>query len=206
MSPPPPPVGAILLAAGLSRRFGHVGPKQLYPFAGQPLVRRLASVLAASRVAEVVVVLGHEAAAVGMALQGLPVSRVLNRAFAEGQATSVVAGLEAVGEVCRGALFVPCDQPFLTTEAVNSLLLAFEEGEASIVAPAFQGRRGAPTLFGRRFFPQLRALQGDTGGREVLRQHEGEVRRVEIADPRVLEDADTLEEMMVLERHGSPAP
>lgn len=193
------PVTAVLLAAGLSKRFGGDQPKQLHSFRGQPLVRRMATLLAASQAAEIVVVLGHRADEVGQALNGLPVRRVLNRDFALGQASSVVAGLESLAGDQKGALFVPCDQPLLTTEVVDSLISAFETEEASIIAPAFEGRRGAPTLFGRRFFPQLRALEGDTGGREILKRHRDELLLVPVEDPKLLRDADTLAEWPALE-------
>ncbi|MCH9649681.1 MAG: nucleotidyltransferase family protein [Deltaproteobacteria bacterium] len=192
-------VTAVLLAAGLSKRFGGDQPKQLHPFRGQPLVRRMATLLAASRAAEVIVVLGHRAEEVGESLNGLPVRRALNRDYDQGQASSVVAGLKSLQGDPKGALFVPCDQPLLTVEVVDSLISAFEKTEAPIVAPAFEGRRGAPTLFSNHFFPQLQTLEGDTGGREILKRHLAKLTLVPVEDPNVLRDADTLEEWAALE-------
>lgn len=65
-------IGAILLAAGESRRMGDLNKLSL-PVDGEPLLVRSARVLLASRVASVTVVLGHQARELRRLLAGLPV-------------------------------------------------------------------------------------------------------------------------------------
>ncbi|NJL27225.1 MAG: nucleotidyltransferase family protein [Thermoanaerobaculia bacterium] len=162
--PPPAFVSGILLAAGRSRRFGTQAPKQLFEIDAEPLVRRAARAALGSRLAELVVVLGHEAETVGAALEGLAVRRVLNPDFAAGQSTSVRRGLAERDPRARAAVFVPCDQPWLTGAVIDALLDAYFESHGPIVVPSWRGRRGSPVLFDHALFPELDALSGTSGG------------------------------------------
>jgi CTP:molybdopterin cytidylyltransferase MocA len=192
-------VSGVLLAAGTSRRFGG-RPKQLATFDGEPLVRRAARQALESRLAELVVVVGFEADRVRSVLEDLQLPVVENAAYGAGQSTSVAAGLEAVDEDADACLFLPCDQPYLAAKTLNRLLWAYERTGGGIVVPAFRGRRGAPTLFDRRYFPELRALTGDAGGRQLLQRHPESILSVDLESELPLLDADTPEELERLHR------
>lgn len=188
---PPSGIVGIVLAAGLSRRMGGDLPKQLLPFEGEPLVRRAARRALASRLAEVLVVVGHRGGDALAALAGLPVRVVDNPAFAEGKAASIRAGLAALSPQAAGALFIPCDQPHLDASVLDLLIAAHERNPGAVIVPVHRGRRGAPVLFPRRLFAALARLSGDQGGRDLLRRDRPEALvGVELADPRALEDLD----------------
>ena len=120
-------ISAVLLAAGASRRLGR--NKLLLEVGGRPVVRRAAEALLGAEVSEVIVVTGHEAEGVRRALEGLPVRLVHNSAFADGQATSLAAGLARADAGAGGILFAQGDQPFLTEALVNALVRAFAAAE-----------------------------------------------------------------------------
>jgi len=205
---------AVLLAAGASRRFGDTPPKQLATAFGEPLIRRTARTALAccldGSLDGVHVVVGHRGDEVVAALAGLAVAIVPNPAWSQGKASSVRAGLAALPGEAEGALFLPCDQPLLTCEVLARLLATARRETARppieprfIVVPVAPGpdgnpRRGAPVLFARAFFPELRTLSGDTGGREVLRRHPEAVREERFDDDLPLRDADTPEELATL--------
>ncbi len=70
---------------------------------------------------------------------------------------------------------MPVDQPFLDSVLLRQLVRAWRTG-AQLAAPEVDGvQRGAPALFDRCLFGELVKLEGDVGGREVLRQHSREV-------------------------------
>ena len=108
-------VGGIVLAAGLSRRFG--GNKLLTPFGGKPLVRWVVEAALSSELTTVVVVLGHEHQNVRAALADLEapsrLTFVYNDRYEQGQSSSVVAGLSAIEALVEAAMFIPADQPRL---------------------------------------------------------------------------------------------
>jgi CTP:molybdopterin cytidylyltransferase MocA len=135
-------VGAVVLAAGGSSRFGH--PKQLLAYAGEPLVRRAALAARAAGAAPVVVVLGAHAELVAPAVVGLPqVTPVHHPGWAEGLASSLAAGVRALETLaaCDGALVTLSDQPLVDAAALRALLARFD-GSRRIVAAEFGGTVG----------------------------------------------------------------
>ena len=161
-------ISAVLLAAGASRRLGR--NKLLLEVGGRPVVRRAAEALLGAEVSEVIVVTGHEAEGVRRALDGLEVRLVHNPAFADGQATSLAAGIARADAGAGGILFAQGDQPFLTEALANALVRAFAGAEPPplVAAPFFGDRRGTPTLFSAELRGELARVQGDEGGRSVL--------------------------------------
>ncbi len=197
-------VAGVVLAAGCSTRLAGEVPKQLLELDGEPLVRRVARTALASRLSEVVVVLGHRAEAVGAALAGLAVRRVVNPDFEAGQSTSVRSGLASLGSAVAAAMFLPADQPLLTATTIDRLVTAWEatggprrsRGKAGpIVVPVHRSGWRSPVLFDRSLFGELRALRGDAGGRLLLPRHREAIVTVEVADGRELADVDTVDDL-----------
>lgn len=180
------PVSAVLLASGLSRRYG--SNKLLELVDGLPLYRRAFAALPAP--------LFHRAAVVScydeilLAAEEAGYLPVLNPAPEEGQSLSLRLGLEAVAEGSTAVLFSVCDQPRLTRESVQALLSAYQAHPGSITALSHRGRRGNPVIFPALYFPELMALTGDTGGAPILRAHPEALRLVEAVSPEELEDMD----------------
>jgi molybdenum cofactor cytidylyltransferase len=192
-------VSGVILAAGPSRRFGEDPPKQLALFRGEPLVRRTAKLALRSELAEVIVVVGLRAAEVTETIADLAVRIVENPRFTEGQSTSVTTGLEAVANDMEAAMFIPIDQPQLTTEVVALLLDRYRLGEAGIIVPTSEGQRGAPVLFDQSMFGPLARIQGDAGGRQLLGSYRDSVVEVPISTGGPLLDVDTPEDLHSME-------
>ena len=186
-------VAAVVLAAGPSRRYREAGGglKQLAPFGGEPLVRRTTRAALASGASPVLVVVGCEARAVSDEVAGLDVEVVVNDAFADGQSTSVRAGLSHLEDRAGAALFLPCDQPLLGAREIDSILEAYESSRAGIVVPIAAGVRRAPVLFDRSLFDELAAITGDSGGRQLFDAHAERIHEVAFEDDLALLDIDT---------------
>jgi molybdenum cofactor cytidylyltransferase len=185
-------IGAVVLAAGRGSRMG--GPvKQLATIAGVPLVRRAAAAAVASRAAPVVVVTGHAADDVGCALAGLDVAIVHNPDFAEGLSTSLRTGLAALPEDVDAAVVVLADMPGIDAGAIDRLIAAYDPAAGALVVVATaNGKRGNPVLWSRRFFPELSAVSGDTGGRQIIAQVPEAVVEIELGAAAAI-DVDTPE-------------
>jgi molybdenum cofactor cytidylyltransferase len=196
-----PRVCGILLAAGRSARFGDA-PKQLAQFKGTPLVRLAALACLQSQLSETLLVVGYRASEIRRAVEKLPLITIENPDFEKGKSASIRAGLLSLPESCDGALFAPCDQPFLTADVIDSVIEAYRKAKASdlqpVVVPCHQGRRGAPALFDRSFFSELADLTGDEGGRRIIELHPDRVIQVELESARPLLDVDTPEELSQL--------
>ncbi|MGQ3354289.1 MAG: NTP transferase domain-containing protein [Phreatobacter sp.] len=202
--PPAPRIAAIVLAAGRSTRMG--GPnKLLAEIAGRPLVRHAAEAALGAGLAAVLVVTGHQEAAVRAALAGLPVRFVHNADFAEGLSTSLRSGIAALGEDIDGAVVLLGDMPRISSGLVGRLAAAFAPAEGRhIVVPVAGGRRGNPVLWGRRFFAELLKVSGDQGGRAVLAGAPEVVAEVPAETDDVHLDLDTPEALAAA--GGRPAP
>jgi molybdenum cofactor cytidylyltransferase len=185
-------VAAIILAAGSSERMGR--PKQLLPIDGQPMLRHVTEAVCASGLDQVVVVLGAHAGTVQAALVGLPIEIVHNQAWREGLSTSLRAGVGALRPDTGAVLVVLADQPALTSNLLRQLVERYRATQAPIVAPFHRGQRGNPVLFDRSLFPELLAVRGDRGAREVIERYKDQMERVTCDDPAVVQDVDTLQD------------
>ena len=52
-----------------------------------------------------------------------------------------------------------------------------------------------PMGFGRKFFPELTQLSGDSGGKPIVQAHKASVVRVRIKEPTILYDIDTPQDL-----------
>jgi molybdenum cofactor cytidylyltransferase len=169
-------IAGILLAAGLSSRFGR--QKLLEPWRGEPLVRLAARRLLEAGLDPVLVVISAEPR-LHDALAGLRLGLIENPAPALGISGSIGIGVRALPGSSSAALIAVADQPYLTQEAITELIRAFSPGR--IVVPRYGEHRGNPPIFDRRFFAELEALEGDRGGQAVVNAHPDAVVEVELA-------------------------
>jgi molybdenum cofactor cytidylyltransferase len=175
-------VGAIVLAAGSSARLGR--PKQLLPLAGRPLLQHALDAAGASGLAEIVVVLGHAAEEVSAAIRLPPGARTLaNPEHAEGQSTSLRAGLGALGPGAGAALVLLGDQPTVSSAAIRAVAGAWRPDGPPIIQARYDGRPGHPVLLARSVWPELMAIAGDRGARELIARHPARVGAVELPGP-----------------------
>lgn len=190
-------VAAIVLAAGGSTRMR--GPiKQLLPWGDSTLVRHTVDVVSRSQVSEICVVVGNQAENVIKDLGSESPSTVRrivdNPDWEQGRSTSVRAGLMDIRPEIAAALFVNADQPFLTANAVDTILDRYFQTLSPIVIPVYEGTDGSPALFGRELFGELLQLTGDEGGRRLLTTHKDQVERVTVVNALAATDVDTLEQ------------
>lgn len=183
---------AVVLAAGGATRFGQ--PKLLLPWGETTLVGRVVDqALAAQGVDEVIVVVGCTGERVAAAVRDRPVRVVINEAWAEGQSSSVRAGLAALPGHVSAALFLLGDQPEVRPEVIGALVQRHRQTLAPIVVPSYRGQRGNPVLFDRSTFAGLSRLRGDAGGRQLIERFPQKVEWVAFDFPPPL-DIDTEED------------
>jgi len=191
-------IAAIVLAAGRASRMG--SNKLVAELDGEPIVRRTVRAVLGSRARPVIVVTGHEAAAVRGALAGLDVRFVDNPDFAEGMSTSLRAGVAAAGDV-DAALICLGDMPRLLPAHFDAVIEASRAGDPDeIVVPTADRKRGNPVLWPRRYFAEIAALSGDVGARALIDRHADRIRLVAIDDPAILVDVDTPAALAELQR------
>jgi CTP:molybdopterin cytidylyltransferase MocA len=164
-------ITGIVLAAGTSSRLGR--PKQLLDLGGTPVLRHVVNAALASPLDEVVVVLGHLAGEIAVAVPATDrVRTVVNARYSLGQSTSLAAGLAAAATGSEAAVVMLGDQPAIRPDAVAAVVGAFVAGGGPVVQASYGGRHAHPTLFAREVWAELvRELEGDQGARDVLERH-----------------------------------
>jgi molybdenum cofactor cytidylyltransferase len=193
-------IAAIVLAAGASRRFG--SQKLLADLRGKPVVRWSVESVLEARPDEVIAVVGHEGEAVRAALKGLAVRVVENHGWTEGIGSSLRAGVAAAGADVDAAMIALGDQPGVDASVIASLLDAHAERRESIVVPSYRGERGHPVIFPAAVFPELMAIRGDRGARDVIARDRSRVTLVEVDAPLPL-DVDTEDELRSMARSAA---
>jgi molybdenum cofactor cytidylyltransferase len=115
------------------------------------------------------VVTGHQRDQVEAVLKNLAVRLVHNPDFAQGLGSSLKAGIGAVPPEADGVVVCLGDMPQVDAALIDRLIAAFDpERGALVVVPTFEGKRGNPVLWSRRFFPDLMSIEGDVGARHLI--------------------------------------
>ncbi len=187
-------VHGVILAAGLGRRMGTV--KQLLPFRGKPLLQHVIDAARTSRLESLLLILGHAHDQVLEQLDTHDLEVIVNQDFAAGQSSSVRAGLEYRAGA-DGIMYLLGDQPLLSADTINTLIDCFLREQPWAAVPVHRGQPGNPVIIGRPLMADLAALSGDIGARRLLQASQF-VRRVEIDDPAILRDVDTMDDYLGL--------
>jgi molybdenum cofactor cytidylyltransferase len=190
-------VTGVILAAGISRRFGK-STKQLMEFGGETLLRRVTQQACQSTLSDVVVVVGYKNEEVSGALRGLNVRFCENMKYKSGISGSIQAGLGCLERHSQAVMFLTADQPFLSREVIDRLVTRYRQTLSSIVVPFFMDKPGSPVIFDRSMFSELRKLKGEDGGRVLIKRYPKMVDPVVLENDFPLLDIDTLDDYEAL--------
>ncbi len=165
--------------------------KQLLRLGNKAVIRHCIDTLAAAGISDIVVVCGAEFDACTEELKGTRANIVRNEAKVSQMADSVRIGLRAVDETCSGVLVCLADHPLVSRSTYQAIIDAHQQSPERIIIPAFEGKRGHPSLFPFPvisdifFLPTLRELIRDEGDRVLV---------VNVPDEGVVLDMDTEED------------
>ena len=157
----------LVLAAGGSQRMGQ--PKQLLPVSGRPLLGIVVSKVCASRLDDVVVVLGGHAEEIAAAVDLGRARVVVNADFASGMSSSLKAGIAAMGDEIQRVVILLGDQPDVSSELIDALIGLQETSGRPAASLSFDGLLHPPVVLDRSLWSGLAELQGDVGCRALIR-------------------------------------
>ena len=190
---------ALVLAAGLSRRFG-ANNKLLAGMNGTTLLGQSLTNLAQSGVEDIVVVSGHQDDLIRAAIPSFKASVVYNPDFEMGMGRSIAAGMMSVRDRCNAVMICLGDMPFIKPNTYCQLIRSFSKAQAHqkiITVPILNGRRGHPVIFGKNHFSALSNLNGADGARQIIQANHDYVIEVLVDDPGIHQDLDTPEDYFV---------
>ena len=165
-------VGVYILAAGASRRLGQ--PKQLLRFKNSTLLNHVIVTCQRAGFEIVNVILGahHE-----KIIPSIPeVANVLiNNNWKFGMATSIHLAIENISNENEGILLLVGDQPGLSVEVLLNMKQEIMANPLGIISSEYREGFGPPVFFNKRFFNELKSLQGDKGAKDLIKREQNEV-------------------------------
>jgi len=189
---------AIILAAGASRRLGQ--PKQIVRIGNETLLERTIRVALESGCEPLIVVLGSSAERIVETVNLRNVRVIFNSDWERGIASSIVAGVAGCQELIpglSGLMLLVCDLPKLGARHLRRLKEEFNgANQTAIVASSYEGITGIPAIFPVSQFPNLLALKGDTGARQLMKNPACALISVPFPEGKV--DVDTPEDLAAL--------
>ncbi len=194
-------VAAVVLAAGRSTRMAS-GNKLLADVEGKPMLHRTLDAIdggdgGGSRLQPIVVVTGFqsEQIAASIAQRRRPVEIAHNPDYLQGLGTSLRTGIASLPDSTGAAIIFLADMPDITADVPNHLVSAHLIAKDKICVPVIEGKRGNPVLWPRRYFQDLSAVEGDVGGRHLLRKFSDSVQEVPVSSDSILNDMDTVQDL-----------
>jgi molybdenum cofactor cytidylyltransferase len=197
-------IGAVILAAGGSSRFGQ--PKQLLPFRGKTLVRTIIDAACEAGCSPVVVVIGSNCETIHPELAHANVLEVRNTNWRSGVGSSIRSGVQALtgrAPDVEAVLLLVCDQPAVNAPFIERLIATRETTKKDVIASSYAETVGVPALFNRSLFKELLSLGDDSGAKSIILRSPERVAR--LAFPKGAFDIDTWEDWEKL-NGGSASP
>lgn len=186
-------IASITLAAGDSERMGK--PKALLKIGPLVFLETIFNLLEEAKYDPQIAVLGNDFKEIFQSLQKKRKILFLRNQFPEkGQLYSLQCGLKHVPGDVPGCLVVLVDHPLVSLTTYLSIHEAAQNFPYKIIIPIFEGKRGHPVYFGKKYFNDLLTAPLLEGARHVVQKNENSVLELPVEDPGVLVDIDTPEE------------
>lgn len=184
-------IAGVVPCAGDSARMGR--PKALLDAGGRSFVSAVVGSLVAGGCDPVVVVVGEGRADEERRAAAAGAHVLVNPEPGDGPITSLRLALASFPVGVAGLALLPVDHPLVSPETIQTLVSTFLEGDAPVVLPVHEGRRGHPVIFRDALFPELADPRLEGGARTVVHAHLDAAALVSVDDPGVLMDIDTPE-------------
>ena len=195
----------VVLAAGAGSRYHGTRHKLSEKLGGDSvLVRTLRNAIASEMAVVLVISEALVAEAQGLvATRDMVVvgARSLRSQTGWGMGDSIAAGV-SIHASAGGWLVLPGDMPLVRPSSLRAVAAALDQ--QPIAFAQHRGRRGHPVGFGAELFSELVMLKGDEGARRLLARYP--TAAVELDDPGVLFDIDTVDDLAVAQRRIDGAP
>lgn len=167
-------------------------PKPLLDWGGETLIEYQVRQLIAAGIEDLVVVLGHRADEIAALVEDGTI--VVHEGWAEGRASSLRRGAEALTGDVASVVVLGADQP-RPAAITRRLIDEHAISGALITVPSHEGTRGHPPVLDGSLIPDLLSVRDETQGlREVIERRESEILEVAFDDPIVLLDLNTPED------------
>lgn len=206
---------AVVLAAGLGRRFKHKDSKLLQNFQGKPVLWHILSkYLQIKELQQIIIVTGHQSQNIISMLEKhfTPDERqkftiAHNQNYTQGMFSSVMRGAKNIGDSTTHILMTPADMPAISLETLKYMLNAPNQDPQAntrlCYVPIFGKQIGNPVLLARSVIPMLQAqgseMDAEAGAitaiRGFIKQDPNTVAFINIKDQGAFFDVDEVKHL-----------
>lgn len=185
-------MGCIIMASGLGKRFG--ANKLMADFNGKPLISYILDVTSGIFKKRVVVT-RHKDVTTLCEKMGIEVI------FHElpHRNDTIRLGLQTQLDM-EHCMFCTADQPLLKQDTITALALSSVNAPMKIIRPIYETTPGSPVIFPQWTFEDLLHLPEGKSGGYLMKQHPASVQYLPITEPHELEDIDTKEDFIRLQK------
>jgi molybdenum cofactor cytidylyltransferase len=181
-------VAGMILAAGEGKRFG--GPKALAKYRNETFLEMIARNLWGAA-DSITVIGGASFDQVKMEADRLGLPIIENKDWADGQFTSLKAGLKAISNQFDCLLIALVDHPFVKKGTYLALKSRYIEFPERIIIPIHDSRRGHPIILPAALSSTILKSANNSNLREILREFALDVIECPVEDEGILRDIDT---------------
>jgi molybdenum cofactor cytidylyltransferase len=182
-------VGAVIVAAGLSRRMGDFKP--MLPLGQSSVIRNIINTFQQVGVHPIVVVTGYRGTMLAMHISDLNVDVVHNADYYKSDMfVSAKLGFRHLVTKCDRVFFTPVDIPLFTEKTLQELMNL----QNQIICPRMHGKKGHPILLRQSVVRNILAYQGSMGLKGALAHYGYKVEQIDVHDEGILFDMDTIEQ------------
>ncbi len=179
-------ITGIILAAGFSRRMGT--EKLLLEINGVRIIERVIKECKSSLLDELILIYRkEEVKEIG---EQYSVKAIYNPKADLGQSESVKLGIINSSNP-DAYMFIMGDQPFVNSQLINRLIYEYKKSDSTILVPSYSGKNGTPSIFSTIYKEEFLKIQGDKGGRDIIKNNLHLVKIIDIQDEISGFDIDT---------------
>jgi len=184
--------GALILAAGFSRRFGSNKLVAKLPNNHPLLLETINNIKKATK--EVSVIVQQNDTETQHLLATTDINIILFDGAEDGIGASLAYGVQQTKD-WAGWLVCLADMPYIKVSTYSTLLSTIND--SNIVQPEYNSRLGNPVGFGKAFYAELAQLSGDTGGKRIVQKNLTAITQCPVNDNNIFFDIDTQEDITV---------
>lgn len=186
-------ISCIVLGAGLSSRFG--SDKLLQSWQGKSILEHTIEKVSQVDFHEIILVTSQTIK--DAIIWSSDIQVVVNTKQQLGVSHSIELGISQAKDA-DAYLFIVGDQPLLSLYTLNSFVTGFKASGYTLGCVKHDARMGNPTIFSHIYKGELLALEGDVGGKSVMKKHLDKIWFYEIESESELVDIDTIKDYKLI--------
>jgi len=190
---------AILLAAGLSKRFG-ISNKLLHQVDGKTIFLQTLENLYQANLGQIVIVTGLDRdELVDQIPSHISYQEVFNPDYRNGMTSSIQAAVEGSPDNSCGYMICLSDQIKIKPLTYKNIFYTYKKlylkNEKTILIPSFQNQKANPVVLSARYKSDILKLNFSNGCKPIVRKNMQHTHVLEMDDPGLTYDIDTLDDL-----------